>query len=263
MWKLRAKQRHLYLPPSSNCVFEPRQIQSAPHWLTTKFHHFFFFIKWIAPEGVLHLPRSENVLLHVLNRRSSPAAPPSLSPSLWHNSSRACFNVSHDEDDKSVVAGERRLKNGLNYPLCRGYVCSRCVVFITPMFTFISTCLKCVTILFSPPAAPPTPRSWYPLGSVLQTDAIKQRKCFVCLPLAEAQGWVKTSLVSVHGRYHSFKRGHSAGMCISLPFPLKGHFTQITTHILLLTVCGDNRELEYLDICTSSRKIYKVGNTTL
>lgn len=136
--------------------FNQLPTDSQPSFIT------FFFIKWIAPEGVLHLPRSENVLLHVLNRRSSLAAPPSLSPSLWHNSSRACFNVSHDEDDKSVVAGERRLKNGLNYPLCWGYVCSRCVVFIAPMFTFISTCLKCVTILFSPPAAPPTPRSCRP-----------------------------------------------------------------------------------------------------
>lgn len=114
----------------------------------------FFSIKWIAPEGVLHLPRSENVLLHVLNGRSSLAAPPSLFPSLPHNSSRACFNVSRDEDDKSVVAGERRLKNGLNYPLCSGYVSSRCVVFIAPMFTFISTCLKCVTIFVSPPPGP-------------------------------------------------------------------------------------------------------------
>lgn len=44
-----------------------------------------FFIKWIAPQGVLHPFCSENVLLHVLNRRSSLPSPPSLLPSLWHN----------------------------------------------------------------------------------------------------------------------------------------------------------------------------------
>lgn len=113
---------------------------------------FFFSVKWIAPQGVLHLPGSDNVLLHVLDGRSSVAAPPSLPPSLGHSSSRACFHVSRDEHDKSIVAGERRLKNGLNYPLRRGYVSSCCVAFITLMFTFISTCLKCVTISYSPPS---------------------------------------------------------------------------------------------------------------
>lgn len=37
-------------------------------------------------------------------------------------------------------------KNGLNYPMRRGYVSPCCAAFITVMFTFISTCLKCDTI---------------------------------------------------------------------------------------------------------------------
>lgn len=75
---------------------------------------------------------------------------PGPSRSLWHSSSPSCFHISHDEDDKSIVAGERLLKEALNYPHCRGCVCSRCAVFITAMFTFISTCLKYVTISTPP-----------------------------------------------------------------------------------------------------------------
>lgn len=83
---------------------------------------------------------------------------PGPSLSLWHSSSPSCFHISHDEDDKSIVAGERLLKEALNYPHCRGCVSSRCAVFITAMFTFISTCLKYVTI-FIPPLTLAHPRS--------------------------------------------------------------------------------------------------------
>lgn len=102
MWRLKANWRHLYLSPSSNCVFEPRQIQSAPHWLAQSPKHSLlirkskkkkkkqsfvtFFIKWKAPQGVLHLPCSENVPLHVLNRRPIPGPPPS-----------AVFDTTHPE----------------------------------------------------------------------------------------------------------------------------------------------------------------------
>lgn len=216
MWKLRAKWRHLYLSPSSNCIFEPRHIQSAPHWLTQpttlipnqgkakKILCFTtFFNKWIAPQGVLHPPYSENVFLHVLNRRSSFPAPPSLLLSLWHDSSRACFNVSHDEDDKSLMAGKRRLKNGLNYPHCRGYVSSRCVVFIAVMFTFISTCLKCVSLF---PLAL-TRRPLLIFTRLCSANRCYQaKKMFCLLSISKAQGPVKTLLVRVHGRYCNFKR---------------------------------------------------------
>lgn len=117
---------------------------------------------------------------------------------------KACFNVSHDGDDKSIVAGERRLKNGLNYPLHRGYVSSRCVVFIAVMFTFISTCLKCATIAF-PLALTRRPL----LISIRLSTANRcyQAKKMFCLPsISKAQGSVKTLLVRVHRRYCTFKR---------------------------------------------------------
>lgn len=56
--------------------------------------------------------------------------------------------------------------------------------FITSVFTFISTCLKCVmSALLSILSLCRTPYIHLGLAS-LQTDAIKQRKCFVCFPLA-------------------------------------------------------------------------------
>lgn len=128
---------------------------------------------------------------------------PSLSvASLWHNSSWACFYVSHDEDDKTILAGERRLKNGLNYPLCRGDVSSCCVVFITVMFTFISTCLKCVTISF-----PSLSRTEHSLTRT--ASRCYQAKKMFCLPsISKAVASVKILLVWVQRRYCSFKRAN-------------------------------------------------------
>lgn len=115
-----------------------------------------FFIKWKAPQGVLHLPCSENVPLHVLNRRPIPGPPRA-----------AVFDTTHPElvfaspmmrMIRALWQARGVWKNRLNYPLLRGCVSSRCVVFITAMFTFISTCRKRVTISSAPrshaPAAP-------------------------------------------------------------------------------------------------------------
>lgn len=120
MWRLRANWRHLYLSPSSNCVFEPRQIQSAPQWLAQPPKHSLLIRKSKKKSFLTFFHQVEST-----PRCPSPSlqwkCPPSCSqqeaypwPSprrrLWHNSSRACFRVSHDEDDKSTVAGEGRLK---------------------------------------------------------------------------------------------------------------------------------------------------------
>lgn len=112
------------------------------------------------------------------------------------------------------------MKNGLNYPLCRGCVSSRCVVFAAVMFTFISTCLKMCHNL-SP--CPPPPTSTPPLHSsslstldirstpYVQTDAIKQRKCFVCLPLAKprAQSRLYLSVTRTSSGIDRPKRWHA------------------------------------------------------
>lgn len=129
------------------------------------------------------------------------------------------------------MADERRLKYGLNYPLCRGYVSSCCVVFITVMFTFISTCLKWVTI--SSPSLSRADCSCHPLDSVLQTDAIKQRKCFVCLPLAQPRARSRLYLSECTGGIVS-STGPSFGMCISLSC-FKGW---VHIHFKLLLITG-------------------------
>lgn len=139
---------------------------------------------------------------------------------LWHNSSRACFHVSHDEDDKSIVAGERRLKNRLNYPLLWGCVSSRCVVFIAAMFTFISTCRKCVTISSAPRShAPAAPDIRFRLWTA--NRCYRAQKMF-CLPSIseKPRAWSRPYLSECTGGIVT-SRGPSTGMCISLSF-LKG-----------------------------------------
>lgn len=142
----------------------------------------------------------ENVFLHVLNRRSSSPAPPSLLPSLWHGSSQACFNVSRDEDDKSLMA-EKRLKNGLNYPLCRGYVSSHCAVFIAVMFTFISTRLKCVSLFPLTLTHRPLLIYIWPFSA---NRCYQAKKMFCLLSINEAHNLVKALLVRVHRLYCVF-----------------------------------------------------------
>ena len=75
-----------------------------------------------------------------------------------------------------------------------------------------------------PPMLRLADHSWYPLDSVLQTDAIKQSKCFVCLPLAKPRAQSRLYLSECTGGIEA-SRGWSTDMCISLPL-LKGSLHQ-------------------------------------
>lgn len=87
--------------------------------------------------------------------------------------------VSHDESDKANVSGGRCLKNGLKFssepwPWA----------FIAAVFTFISTCLKCVMSSLLSILSLHLALHVHLSLVILQTDAIKQWKCFVCFPLS-------------------------------------------------------------------------------
>lgn len=114
------------------------------------------------------------------------------------------FYVSHNEDDKEHCGRREAFERWIKLPsLRRGYVFSCCVVFITAMFTFISTCLKCVTIPF--PSLSRVGRSRYPPRLCAANRCYRAKEMF-CLPsISKAHGSVKTLLVRVHRRYCSFK----------------------------------------------------------
>lgn len=168
-------------------------------------------------QGVLHLPCSENVLLHVLNRRSSLRGPPSPLCLLDTAHPKPVLTSPMMTPIRALWQASVRLKNGLNYPLCRGGVPSRCVVFAAVVFTFISTCLKCVTISF-PPSRSNSPTT-LDIRSTLYCKQMlsSKEKCFVCLPLAKPRAQSRLYLSEcTRGIVASI--GQSTGKCISLPF---------------------------------------------
>lgn len=120
---------------------------------------------------------------------------------------------SHDEYDKANVVGGRWLENDLNYPL-HSHSHLRAALLLSTLFTFISTCLKCVTFALPSIFCFLMALRVHLRLPVLQTDAIK-KKCFVCLPLAR-QTFPSRPHMPVH--WESMAISSERSMCTFKPF---------------------------------------------
>lgn len=120
--------------------------------------------------------------------------------------------VYSDESDKANVSGGRCLKNGLKFS-SEPWPSA----FIAAVFTFISTCLKCVMSSLLSILSLRLALHIHLRLAILQTDAIKQWKCFVCFPLARqmlpSRPYTSTSRRAWHGQMET-----SMQRCTFRPF---------------------------------------------